>query len=50
MANPLVLENVWLQQQKFEDAHTLYQQLKAGTAGGAAQVRFIKENSVIRMY
>jgi len=37
MANPLVLENVWLQQQKFEDAHTLYQQLKAGTAGGAAQ-------------
>jgi len=36
MANPLVLENVWLQQQKFEDAHSLYQRMKAGT-GGAPQ-------------
>ncbi|XP_059159922.1 elongation factor 1-beta-like isoform X2 [Physella acuta] len=42
MANPLALENVWLQQQKFEDAERLYRQLEAGTtkasvveAGGA---------------
>ncbi|GFS06119.1 elongation factor 1-delta [Elysia marginata] len=32
MANPLLFENVWLQQQKFEDAERLYQQLKAGTS------------------
>merc|ERR1712012_1276677 len=31
MANPLQLENVWLHQQKFEDAHTLYICLQSGT-------------------
>jgi len=38
MANPLQLENVWLHQQKFEDAHTLYMCLQAGTVkpGAAA--------------
>ncbi|RUS78365.1 hypothetical protein EGW08_013885 [Elysia chlorotica] len=35
MANPLLLENVWLQQQKFEDAERLYQQLKAGTTSAS---------------
>jgi len=52
MANPLMRENVWLQQQKFEDAYSLYLRLKAGTtntntpqpsgsslAGDIAQVR-----------
>jgi len=39
MASPLQLENVWLHQQKFEDAHTLYMCLQAGTVkpGAAAQ-------------
>jgi len=31
MACPLMLENVWLQQQKFEDAHSLYLRLQSGT-------------------
>ncbi|KAH9490558.1 hypothetical protein Btru_034102 [Bulinus truncatus] len=31
MASPLLQENVWLQQQKFEDAERLYRQLEAGT-------------------
>merc|ERR1711963_779159 len=37
MANPLAMENVWLQQQKFEDAHSLYIRLQSGVApqGGA---------------
>ncbi|KAK3786068.1 hypothetical protein RRG08_058130 [Elysia crispata] len=35
MSNPLLLENVWLQQQKFEDAERLYQQLKAGTSSAS---------------
>jgi len=50
MANPLALENVWLQQQKFEDANGLYIRLQSGTlnssqltgsslAGEIAQVR-----------
>merc|ERR1711963_1238117 len=32
MANPLAMENVWLQQQKFEDAHSLYIRLQSGVA------------------
>ncbi|GFO33891.1 elongation factor 1-beta [Plakobranchus ocellatus] len=36
MSSPLLLENVWLQQQKFEDAERLYQQLKAGTTTAGA--------------
>merc|ERR1711962_1183358 len=35
MAQHLMLENVWLQQQKFEDANSLYRRLQAGTAGPA---------------
>jgi len=31
MAHPLMHENVWLQQQKFENAHSLYLRLQAGT-------------------
>jgi len=31
MACPLMLENVWLQQQKFEGAHCLYLRLQSGT-------------------
>lgn len=35
MAHPLLHENVWLQQQKFEDAERLYRQLQAGTSASA---------------
>ncbi|KAK6960520.1 elongation factor 1-beta-like isoform X1 [Biomphalaria glabrata] len=37
MASPLVQENVWLQQQKFEDAERLYRQLEAGTLSSSGQ-------------
>merc|ERR1712012_1114305 len=60
MANPLQLENVWLHQQKFEDAHTLYICLQSGTctpgsggSGGDAAVykrleALEKENKELR--
>ncbi|XP_035825575.1 elongation factor 1-delta [Aplysia californica] len=37
MANPLALENVWLQQQKFEDANSLYIRLQSGTLNSSQQ-------------
>ncbi|CAL1540164.1 unnamed protein product, partial [Lymnaea stagnalis] len=57
MANPLLSENVWLHQQKFLDAESLYRQLEAGTAsvgekgsnslaGDIAQVRKDIQNAL----
>ena len=37
MAHPLLFDNVWLQQGKFESAEAYYQQVLAGTGRAAVQ-------------
>jgi len=48
MANPLALENVWLQQQKFEDATSLYIRLQYGGSAQKANTSLAGEIAQVR--